>query len=568
MLLTAGESAAGDDAPPGYRVLAVSERPAAGVVDETYESFIAPVLGNGGEVAFTARFKTKVSGQIESALYVASGGSVAPVARRGQPAAGLPGGGNWGMPFPLTVTDQGEVVFGSEVQAPTAPPYSLHGHWVSGAGGPRVVNYTQQRAPGMPEGTTLLLSGLGPRVAGGKTIFSGNFDPASEATGHSAIWAGDVGNVSVVARQHTPAPGLPANYLYGRLDFAETAVNAAGQIAYTGSLVDAGNTQSPHGNGLWAGSPGNPQLMLATDHRAPGVPTERYISFVESVRMAGSGKMAFLGHLHAQTDEKMNAVVVYAGEAGAPSSVQPIVYGGQQAPGFPAGVTFRGDARSGYNVPTFSTPQINSAGQVAFIGSVGYPDPPPPPLNGAGGAAGGAMPPYFDQTENESLWLFTPGKGLKLLLREKDPAPGAPPGYEFRGFVPESVSHDPVIKGVVLNGKGQVAFVGTYAEEPAGPFIPAIWATDEAGNVGMVVTQGQEFDLGDGAERTLSSFEFRTETSSEEGQTFAFNDRGELAFTGHFSDGSTAVVVVTVPEPAGVLALAGAIGVMMGRRRR
>src|SRR5687767_12640368 len=73
----------GDDALPGYRVLAVSERPAAGVVDETYESFVPPVLGNGGEVAFTARFKTKVPGQFESALYVGgAGGSVAPLVRR------------------------------------------------------------------------------------------------------------------------------------------------------------------------------------------------------------------------------------------------------------------------------------------------------------------------------------------------------------------------------------------------------------------------------------------------------------------------------------------------------
>lgn len=45
-----------------------------------------------------------------------------------------------------------------------------------------------------------------------------------------------------------------------------------------------------------------------------------------------------------------------------------------------------------------------------------------------------------------------------------------------------------------------------------------------------------------------------------------FNDRGELPMTLRFSDGSQAVVVVTVPEPT-ALALAAALGGLLVRRR-
>jgi hypothetical protein len=177
------------------------------------------------------------------------------------------------------------------------------------------------------------------------------------------------------------------------------------------------------------------------------------------------------------------------------------------------------------------------------------------------------MMPYFDQTENESIWLYTPGKGLKLLAREKDHAPGTPDDFEYRAYVPPSVAHDPVFHGIALNGKGQVAFRGTYAQEPEGPFLPAIWATDEAGNVGLVAAPGQQFDLGDGEMRTLYYFDFLTGTSSEDGQGFAFNDRGELAFVGYFTDGSRAVVVVNVPEPAGALLILAAAASLLTRRR-
>jgi hypothetical protein len=372
-----------------------------------------------------------------------------------------------------------------------------------------------------------------------------------------------VGNVSLVARQRLPAPGLPPNVVYGRFDYPETWINSAGTIAYSGSLDDANDPLMPRGMGLWSGEPASAQLMLATDQRAPDMSEERLVGYVTSTRMAASGKMTFIATLQPASDEETTRAVVYTAQAGVPASVRAVARGGDQVPGFPTGVTFRGASGSSYTVDPFVSPQVNSSGQVAFIGSVGYPDPPPPPDDAAPAPA-----PVFDQTENESIWLHTPGKGLKLLVREKDPAPGLPEGYEFRAYIPQSVGHDPAFQGLALNGKGQIAFLASFAQEADGPFQHGIWATDEAGNVGLVVAPGQEFDLGDGEMRKLDSFYFLGGTSSEDGQAFAFNDRGELAFLAQFSDGTQAVVVVQTPEPAALSIGSAAVMLLVLKRRR
>jgi hypothetical protein len=174
----------------------------------------------------------------------------------------------------------------------------------------------------------------------------------------------------------------------------------------------------------------------------------------------------------------------------------------------------------------------------------------------------------LDQTENEAVWLYTPGQGLKMIAREKDPAPGVGGSFEFRAFIPESVAHDPVVQALALNGRGQVVFVGSYAQEANGPFAFGLWGTDAAGNLGLIAVPGQSIELGNGDVRQLSSVHYYGGTSSEDGQPFAFNDLGQLAYRATFTDGSQAIVVTTVPEPAVMVLGAMSAAYLLARRGR
>jgi hypothetical protein len=288
--------------------------------------------------------------------------------------------------------------------------------------------------------------------------------------------------------------------------------------------------------------------MMVSGQRMPG-PAEEYVSFVSSPRLTRSGKLAFLAHYGSQTDADGPSGGVFLADAGAPDSVRMIAGSGEQVPGQAPGVIFRGGSGAGFTVDPFVSVQANAAGQVAFVGSMGT-------------AAG------LDQTENEAVWLYTPGEGLKMIAREKDPAPGVGGGNEFRAYVPPSVSHTPVVQALALNGRGQVVFVGSYAQEAEGPFAFGIWGTDAAGNLGLIAVPGQSIDLGNGDVRQLSGVDYYGGTSSEDGQPFAFNDLGQLAFRAHFTDGSHAIVVATVPEPAGLLLGAAMASLLLRRKRR
>ena len=527
---------------PNTIVVAVTGQPAPGT-SEVYRDLSLPMLNNSGIVAFNSRL---LNVPADFGLGLFAGPLDAPVllAKTGDPVPAAGSAKTYGTPSILSVNDAGEVFIANNGVGSIPDPWVIgpapdsHARVVGGLGRP---------APGVPGAT--LNGGWAPRAAsGGKAIFASGYEPVDTSLGFSGIWAGDVANPTLVARQHTRAPDLPSNYLYGYFNFISTEINSAGQIAYTANLVDEGNVQTPHGNALFSGMPSNPRLMMASGQRMPG-PNEEYVSYVSAPRLTRSGKMAFLGHYGSQTDADGPSGGVFTADAGDPDSVRLIAASGEQVPGQAAGVIFRGGGGSGYLVEPFTSVQANAAGQVAFIGSMGRVE-------------------SLDQTENEAVWLYTPGKGLKMIAREKDPAPGAGGGYEFRAYIPPSVSHDPVVQALALNGRGQVVFVGSYAEEADGPFAFGLWGTDAAGNLDLIAVPGQSIDLGNGDVRQLSAIHYYGDTSSEDGQPFAFNDLGQLAYRAIFADGSQAIVVTTVPEPTTFLLGAAGVAWLLVRRHR
>ena len=81
-----------------------------------------------------------------------------------------------------------------------------------------------------------------------------------------------------------------------------------------------------------------------------------------------------------------------------------------------------------------------------------------------------------------------------------------------------------------------------------------------------VVREGDVVEVG-GVSRTVASFELHEGSAAgEDGSFSAFNNSGQLAFAAHFTDGASAVLLVSVPEPS-MQFLFGAAALMMCRRR-
>lgn len=140
-------------------------------------------------------------------------------------------------------------------------------------------------------------------------------------------------------------------------------------------------------------------------------------------------------------------IMVSAAGVRAQVDVEVFVKTGDQAPGRPAGQVFR----------TFGTPVINASGEIAFSAA----------LNILG-------------SDERGIWRGDLAGNLRQIARQGDQAPGTPAGVTFTFF------NDPVI-----NSAGQVAFVaGLTGSGPGGPAVFGIFATDDSGNVNLIMLGG------------------------------------------------------------------------------
>jgi hypothetical protein len=95
----------------------------------------------------------------------------------------------------------------------------------------------------------------------------------SDANGH-VLWTGRPGQLQVVARKGTAAPGMQDGIVFGfegndENPFRFTALNDQGQIAF-GGYVKGPDVTTETNSGLWFGEVGNLQLIAREGEAAPG----------------------------------------------------------------------------------------------------------------------------------------------------------------------------------------------------------------------------------------------------------------------------------------------------------
>jgi hypothetical protein len=515
-------------------------------------AFPPPLINDAGEVAFVARPQSAPGAEGPWGLFVgaADGAGFRSIARTGDQAPGAAAGVTFYFPHPVQLGNDGRVLFTANVAGDGVTPANANGIWV---GPPPLLPITAQPvarqgdpAEGFEAGTSYRSLGE-PRRGGGTVVFAGLTATGSNPA-DTAIWGGPAGGVGVIARQGWQPPGVN-DTLYGALDSAAVATNAGGVVVYNAPLVDPTDSAVSRGQGLWLGTPETPQLVARTGQPAPGV-AGGTLRDVRPATVNRAGAVAFTASVGDYTapDHSIDDRLLYSGT---PGNLQPLARTGQPAPGTPAGTVFLGENAFGHARGAFSQPFIGGGGHVAFHGLVG-------PVSGG-----------EDLDRNDGLWLASPGGDVRLIAREGDPAPGAPTGARFYNDNSETDFYIPTFTDPAVNAAGQVVFGGSYAASPDGPFTGGVWASDAGGNVQLLFRTGQLIDVGDGLSHELAGWTIRyAGSAAEEGQAYAFNDAGQFAFTATFTDGTSAVLVTTVPEPAGVAICLTTVGALMTIRPR
>jgi hypothetical protein len=199
---------------------------------------------------------------------------------------------------------------------------------------------------------------------------------------------------------------------------------------------------------------------------------------------------------------------------------------GEQAPGMPAGVTYRmldeiAPSRSARNI-TFRS---------ALVG-----------------------PDIYD-SDPMTVFASVDGK-VRLLSRPGMPGPGLDSGITFTSF-----------GEAVVNDAGQI-ILSSLLE---GPGIPAngkaIWYDDGDGVMRLLVREGGPFTF-DGMTKTVWWINSRF-SSTGSGGFDTFNNSGQFVCSISFTDGSSGVFLFQIPEPSGaLLALGGVALLAAGARRR
>ena len=507
-----------------FRTAAVTGNAAPGTDGGTLDFFQLPILDAMGHVTFAASVQgAGVTTSNDTGIWSETSGVLSLVAREGNQAPGVALGVNFGSFSSIKMGSEGSIAFAASLVGSGLVVVNDTGIWSASAGQLQLVAREGSQAPGVARRALFAdLQGAGdsrPMVdASGRVAF---FAGAFPVTG---VWLGHPGSLTPVMLSGNQAPSLPAG---AKFDFGfpfadgNMAINSAGKVAFRAIVSGGGIAGDPS---IWTTASGTVSLVALTGDSAPGTPSgANFGSYWNPIFgtpvINDAGFVAFAGSL--QTD---SGGVTMFNDSGIWSqgsgALTLIAREGSHAPGTPEGVVFGQFAGA---AQTENRPAIDSFGRVAFRAD----------LRALAG---------LDANNNSGIWSEASGT-LSLVAREGDQAPGASPGERFFAF-----NQDPVI-----NSKGHIAIWAALQKD--GVFTGyGLWVQGDSNGLKLVVRSGDLFQIAPGTFRTVSSVSFGKGPSfgsagDYNGGYMAFNDAQTLALYLDFSDGTSGIF--TASQSAG-----------------
>ncbi|HET9888034.1 MAG TPA: choice-of-anchor tandem repeat NxxGxxAF-containing protein, partial [bacterium] len=178
------------------------------------------------------------------------------------------------VPMVPTIDEEGRVGFASRLQGPAINATNAVGNWAGAPGSVELAARAGNAAPGVPSGIyrsfpedfDLFAPLVGNGLTGVRATLSGggiNFG------NDSGIWIGPGGTLSLIGREGSPAPGLPAGLTIADT-FSLTKMNSEGRSMVTGMVAGAGVT-SANDEVFWSDRTGSWLPILREGDQAPGL---------------------------------------------------------------------------------------------------------------------------------------------------------------------------------------------------------------------------------------------------------------------------------------------------------
>ncbi len=417
----------------------------------------------------------------------------------------------------------------------------------------------------------------------GDVTFISEFGLNSTVADHG-LWAGPPSQLELIARSGDPAPGTPGlSFLRLRndplYDLANVGtyggfLNDAGDLVFRAAIGDPAACIPDCGQqllqeGLWRHSPFGLELLAQSGDPAPGLTGENFTTFPSYV-LNGAGDVVFVAETSTLSLDDRLGDGLWAGQAG---SLRPVAVRGQAAPGT-GGLTFTG-FRSGWfstsqtsNIsdPSFSFgPVTNSAGDIGFfalsdqrdgiwteqagvlrpLAIVGNPAPGTGDgvyqglssrvdLNEAGqfAFAAGFL---SSATSAIGLWVGDPD-ALNLVVSTDDVAPG---------FTPSTFERFGTLD---LNLSGDVAFDAVIQDIELGQ-AQGVWVGG-TGGISSVLRHGDAIEVAPGDIRTVDTAYLSSFLSSDNGESRAMNDAGQISLLAFVRGLPGTLLIATPIDPA------------------
>jgi hypothetical protein len=506
-----------------------------------FTDFSPPVINASGQVAFAADTGTPGS---YSGIWTNIGGSPIAVARVGavSPGPNLGSGINFttfealqSLNVPL-LTDDGKTVFIGKLNGSGINTSNDHGVW-SSSGGTSTVIAREGAHPGPGLGTGVVFAGAvnSPFAASGRV-------PAANGAGHLAyvatllgpgidssnsygIWTSSAGSMTLVARAGSQGPGPNVGngvYFNG---FSEPAMNSSGALAFAANLT--GSVDYLSREGIWVNTPGSLNAIARTGIAGPGPNLESGVNFtkLEIPVINDSGAVAFRGKVGGGDYNEGNASGIWTNLGG---TLTRVVQQGtmEMGPNLGAGITFL----------SLDDPVLNSAGDIAFVGSV--------------------KGPGVSDGNRNGIWMRSRDGAMNLIVREG--ITGMVPG--FGNEVSFGLFHSTIISPY-LNASGEVAFVASAVGTETGSHY-GIWAWSK-GELLKIALAGDPFDVNPDPSvddiRTISGISaagwigmvYYNGSGGDDGRPTMLNDDGLVAFALTFSDGTSGIFTAQLPRQPG-----------------
>ncbi|MEL7483657.1 MAG: choice-of-anchor tandem repeat NxxGxxAF-containing protein [Planctomycetota bacterium] len=378
--------------------------------------------------------------------------------------------------------------------------------WVdSGSGLVPVVQSGTGPPPGFPAGATYTTLALRDFNSAGYLVFESPvfISPTNRRDGLFAV-APD-GSVRLVAQESAELPGLPGSRVQNPSVF-ERSVDASGNVLFGGTLIFPPSPQGPSSRRVVALSrpDGTTELVAQTDTQAVDYPTGFAFDFFGQRIVSDDQKILFTAAVVDDQGVPVGEGIYMVTPASGPRRV---VATGEPAPGFPAGSVLE----------SLRAVTVNNSGDVTFAGQA-------------------SIVPGVTFGSDTGIWSKSgeqvPLQPIELLVREGDPAPGAPAGATFADLV----------SGAVRTADGTAVFQASLRGADSGTD-DGIWVWRPDGVIAIVTREGNPLNIvfnGQSEQRTVTGVGFDSRSSA--------TDDGRIGLSVRF-DGGGSAVIVAAPGP-------------------